>query len=269
MGGRVRCHGRLASAGMPSRDCFVLLALLLCALALVSGCKEDQPPASLTQPERPFLYEADFARTPTLAARQDQVVVVDLEPTGGPQATAEDLSRYELEAGMYRFCIEKGEPYLEHLRLEDGEGQAAVDLDASAECVDVHLDGRDLSAAAPAPGSRHQWYSPGGVRPSTERRGPRCWETAASRAPAGGPWLRTIRPARCGQADSTRCHRPGRSAATRTSIRPPSRSSPISRLNRSTSRRSSASEISVGRSRTMGRGGPLRHVPARPDRSRG
>ena len=139
MGWWHRGHGRL-SAGMPSRNCFVLLALLPCALALVSGCKEDQPPASLTQPERPFLYEADFARTPTLAARQDQVVVVDLEPTGGAQATAEDLARYELEAGMYRFCIEKDDPYLEHLRLENGDGQAAVDLDASAECVDVHLD---------------------------------------------------------------------------------------------------------------------------------
>ena len=116
------------------------IAALLAVLSLQIGCKEEHAPANLIQPERPFLYEADFARTPTLAALPDQVVVVDLEPTGAAQATAEDLSRHELEAGVYRFCIEKGDPYLEHLRLEDGEGHAAVDLDASTECADVHLD---------------------------------------------------------------------------------------------------------------------------------
>jgi hypothetical protein len=67
-------------------------------------------------------------------------VVVDLEPTGGAQQTAENLSRHELEAGPHRFCIEKGDPSFEHLRLEDGEGHAVVDLDASAECADVHLE---------------------------------------------------------------------------------------------------------------------------------
>jgi uncharacterized protein YjbI with pentapeptide repeats len=116
------------------------IAALLALLAAQTGCKEDPALASLTRPERPFLYEADFARTPNLAALPDQVVVIDLEPTNAAQATAEDLSRHELQAGAHRFCIEKGDPSFEHLRLEDGEGRAVVDLDASAECADVHLE---------------------------------------------------------------------------------------------------------------------------------
>jgi hypothetical protein len=35
----------------------------------------------MTHPERPFLREAEFGAAPTLAARQDQVVVYDLEPS--------------------------------------------------------------------------------------------------------------------------------------------------------------------------------------------
>ena len=116
-----------------------LIAALLALLAAQIGCKEEPPPANLIQPERPFLYEAEFAQTPTLAARQHQVVVFDLEPTGAAQATAENISRHELEAGVYSFCIEKDDPYLQHLSLEDAEGHRVVALGASAECVQASL----------------------------------------------------------------------------------------------------------------------------------
>ena len=116
------------------------VSLVLCGLALQTGCKEDQPPAPLTLPERPFLTEAEFAQTPRLAAHQNQVVVFDLEPTGTGQATAEDVSRYELEAGAYRFCIEDRDPHVRHLSLETPEGGRLVDLDVSAGCRDVQLE---------------------------------------------------------------------------------------------------------------------------------
>lgn len=128
MGAWQRSIGRL-SVGMA----------LLCALGALTGCKDEQPLAPLTLPARPFLTEAEFTQTPALAARQNQVVVFDLEPTGTAQATAEDVSRYELEAGAYRFCIEDGDPYLQHLSVETPEGQRVVDLDASAGCRDVQL----------------------------------------------------------------------------------------------------------------------------------
>ena len=123
-----------------ARAALLCLEALASLLASLSACKESHTTEDVTVPGRPFLYEAEFQQTPTLAALPDQVVIVDLEPTGAAEATAEDLSRHALEAGDYRFCIEKGDPYLEHLRLEDGEGRPAVDLDASAECVDAKLD---------------------------------------------------------------------------------------------------------------------------------
>ena len=85
-----------------------------------------------------------------------------------PQATAEDLSRREFQAGAHRFCIEKGDPWFEHLRLEDGEGRAVVDLDASAECDDVHLEAGDLSSAAPPPGNEHHRCPPARILPTDE-----------------------------------------------------------------------------------------------------
>ncbi len=92
----------------------------------------------MTHPERPFLREAEFGAAPTLAARQDQVVVYDLEPSAS-QSLIENVSRLELEAGDYTFCLEKDDPYLARLEVQDAEGHAAVGLDGSSGCVDVHL----------------------------------------------------------------------------------------------------------------------------------
>jgi uncharacterized protein YjbI with pentapeptide repeats len=132
--------------------------VLLCTLALHISCKEEQPPAPLTLPTRPFLTEAEFTQTPTLAARQNQVVVFDLEPTGAGRATAEDVSRYELETGGYRFCIEDGDPYLEHLSVETADGRRLVDLDASAGCRDVQLEAGTYGLRL-----RHVWSDVGGT----------------------------------------------------------------------------------------------------------
>jgi len=116
----------------------LLLAPLLALLAVQTGCKEDQPPADLTHPERPFLQEAEFGGEPTLAARQDQVVVYDLEP-GASQALTENVSRHELEAGDYTFCLEQ-DAYLARLLVMDADGHSAVDLDGSSPCISAHLD---------------------------------------------------------------------------------------------------------------------------------
>jgi len=133
--------------------------LLLCALALLTGCKEEaQPLAPLTLPERPFLTEAEFTQTPTLAARQDQIVVFDLEPTGPGQATAEDVSRQDLEAGTYRYCIETGDPYLQHLSVEGADGRSVVDLDASSGCVEAQLQGGTYRLRL-----RHAWSDASGT----------------------------------------------------------------------------------------------------------
>ena len=112
---------------------------VLCAVALEAGCKDEQPLAPLTLPARPFLSEGDFTQTPTLAALQNQVVVFDLEPTGAGQGTAEDLSRYALESGRYRFCIEAGDPYLQALSLETTDGQSVVEVDASSGCRELQV----------------------------------------------------------------------------------------------------------------------------------
>ena len=113
---------------------------LLCAVVLQTGCKEEHPPlAPLTLPARPFLSEGEFTQTPTLAALQHQVVVFDLEPTGAGQGTAEDFSRYALETGRYRFCIEAGDPYLQRLTLETTDGQSLVEVDASSGCREVQV----------------------------------------------------------------------------------------------------------------------------------
>jgi hypothetical protein len=123
--------------GSPSGALRVLpLATLLALLAVQTGCKEDQAPADLTHPERPFRQEAEFGASPTLAALQDQVVVYDLEPTA---SLTENVARLELDDGDYTFCLEKDDPYLARLEVQDVEEHPAVDLDGSSGCVDVHL----------------------------------------------------------------------------------------------------------------------------------
>ena len=129
MGWSHRGHGRLSVVGIGA----------LCAVALQTGCKDEQPLAPLTLPARPFLSEGEFTQTPTLAALQNQVIVFDLEPTGAGQGTAEDVSRYALETGRYRFCIEAGDSYLQHLGLETTDGQSVVDVDASSGCREIQV----------------------------------------------------------------------------------------------------------------------------------
>ena len=195
--------GRLASAGSPSRDCFVLLALLLCALALVSGCKEDQPPASSDRAGAAVPVRGGVRAERRHARRPGRTRwwSVTMEPTGGaqdrrPRTPVAPRARGRGVSVLHR---ERVTPYLEHLRRGGRRrAQGAVDLDASSEM-------RRRSSWRPGAigcrlrhaGSRRRRDPPGGVRPPAEREAHAAGsDGGVPRTSAGGRWPRTIRPAR-------------------------------------------------------------------------
>ena len=109
-------------------------------LCLLVSCADDHHDAPVvTEPARLFFHELEFADRPALAAGQKQVVLVDLEPASGSAKLAENVSRHQLDSGKHRFCIEKDDPYLKALILEDSGGNAKVRLDAASERVDATL----------------------------------------------------------------------------------------------------------------------------------
>ncbi len=119
----------------------VLGAMLAAFLAPQVGCKEPENPSvnRVTHPERPFLYEAEFARTPGLAALPHQVVIHDLEPSGST-GLVENVSQHALDRGSYRFGIAPGDPWVRQLTLDDENGKRQVALDAGSDCVNVQLE---------------------------------------------------------------------------------------------------------------------------------
>jgi|GEM_PF-294109 uncharacterized protein YjbI with pentapeptide repeats len=133
--------GRTRSTGRASGLVCGLGALVAVFLASQIGCKEPESPrvTRVTHPERPFLYEAEFARTPGLAALPHQVVIHDLEPSGST-GLVENVSQHALDRGSYRFCIAPGDPWVRQLTLDDETGKRRVAIGAGSDCVDLQLD---------------------------------------------------------------------------------------------------------------------------------
>ncbi|RPH65348.1 MAG: pentapeptide repeat-containing protein, partial [Myxococcaceae bacterium] len=136
--GKGTAHGEQRGPGdAGGRARFVRGALLAVVLGLQAGCK-DQHAENVTQPERPFLYEAEFSRTAPLAALAHQVVIHELEESSSGRL-AENVSRHALEAGSYTFCIERDDPWVRQLLLDDEEGRRRVALQAGSDCVTLEL----------------------------------------------------------------------------------------------------------------------------------
>ncbi len=112
---------------------------------LLSGCGSDRNDEADGRSERrlgsgrTYFHEREFAVAPSLAARSSQTVILDLEPAITEGALVENVSRHELAAGKHTFCLQKGDPYLRSLVLEDEEGVARLTLDRSSGCAEVEL----------------------------------------------------------------------------------------------------------------------------------
>ena len=126
------------------------LSILLSVSLLLVGCGggEDRP----DEPDIPasgIWYEADFA-DPGAAARHHHTVVVDLEPANYIGEPLENLVRYQLDVGTYRFCIDPDDEFITGFTLENDAGEVMLTLDRFNECVE-----RDLPAGIYTKRIRH------------------------------------------------------------------------------------------------------------------
>ena len=133
-----------------SRGCRRLFrnVLFVCTAFGIAACGgDDNEPAhgrsgsapDLTEGDRNYLSEQDFKSRPELAARPDQLVLLDAGPGTSGQATVDHLTRHLFREGDYRFCIPAGESALSGMLLEGSDGRVVARLARSDGCVTVTL----------------------------------------------------------------------------------------------------------------------------------
>ena len=117
---------------------WVNLTLTCCLLASCGGDGENNP-AERSIPAGGVWYEADFKHAPDLAAEYHHTIILDLEPASYMGEPLENLLRYRLDTGTYRFCIDPDDELITGFTLENKAGEVVVQLDLFSECSELEL----------------------------------------------------------------------------------------------------------------------------------
>ncbi|MEZ5589944.1 MAG: hypothetical protein R3F53_04265 [Gammaproteobacteria bacterium] len=89
------------------------------------------------------IFKHDLSAT----ARYHHTIVLDLEPASYRGEPLENLVRYELDAGTYRFCIDADDEFITGFTLENDLGEPVLMLDRFSGCSELELPPESIPSA--------------------------------------------------------------------------------------------------------------------------